>query len=134
MKVQTAIDTLEKVLAILKQYESVTVDEMLTDLSVKLSSARTNKSAQQAKADDIPDYTAVIQKVKTMNKEEAISFLSRFKKDDIIAIGQQMNIRLKGKDQKKILIETIINHYGFIHLHTQRGKKENAHETLLKTK
>ncbi|EMT45798.1 hypothetical protein [Anoxybacillus flavithermus] len=123
MNVKTVTHMLEKTLAILKHYEHCTVDEMLEDLSAKLQ--LTKQSSNET------DYANVIKKMKNMNKEEATTFLMSFKKEQLLHIGAQMNIKLQKRETKQLLIESIITHCSFAGLYKQMAnrKKQMSEQT-----
>ncbi|GMB08101.1 hypothetical protein [Thermolongibacillus altinsuensis] len=124
MNVKTLIHVLEKALVILKHYEHCTVDEMLNDISVKILSDQ-NKPIKNKKTPNDADYSNAIKKMKDMNKAEASQFLSSFKKEELLRMGTQMNIKLQKKDTKKILIESIITHCSFAELYAQMANRKH---------
>ncbi|MFC0298550.1 hypothetical protein [Geobacillus jurassicus] len=131
MEVKTVIEVLEKMLAILKHYENYTVHEMLGDLSARISSGHPAKQQTGKQAGNNQDYTDAIAKIKEMNQEEARRFLSQLKKNELIGIGQQMNIKLHAKDTKKMIIDSIIHHYSFIQLHAQMANRKHHTEMAM---
>ncbi|MBW7652276.1 hypothetical protein [Anoxybacillus sp. ST4] len=120
MNVKTVTHMLEKTLAILKHYEHCTVDEMLEDLSAKLQNQTLTKQSTNE-----TDYANVIKKMKNMNKEEATTFLMSFKKEQLLHIGAQMNIKLQKRETKQLLIESIITHCSFAGLYNQMANRKS---------
>ncbi|ACJ33981.1 hypothetical protein [Anoxybacillus flavithermus] len=120
MNVNTLTHILEKALVLLKHYEHCTVEEMLNDLTTKLHAPSTNKQTTNA-----IDYSNVIQQIKNMNKEEATTFLSSFKKEQLLHIGAQMNMKLQKRETKQLLIESIITHCGFVELYAQMANRKS---------
>lgn len=120
MNVKTVTHMLEKALAILRHYEHCTVDEMLEDLSAKLQNQTLTKQSSNE-----TDYANVINKMKNMNKEEATTFLMSFKKEQLLHIGAQMNIKLQKRETKQLLIESIITHCSFAGLYKQMANRKS---------
>ena len=67
-----------------------------------------------------------------MTKEEQIAYLSKFKKAELIKIAASIEIKLQSRDKKDTLIHYIINHFSFIELNEQIGKRPNQLEKMLK--
>jgi len=118
MNVKTLANILEKTLIILKHYEHCTVDEMLDDLSTKLQHQKKQITSEI-------DYSHVMKQIKNMNKEEATTFLSSFKKEQLLQIGLQMNMKLQKRDTKQILIESIVSHCSFPELYAQMANRKS---------
>ncbi|WP_432199504.1 hypothetical protein [Anoxybacillus gonensis] len=118
MNVKTLANILEKTLIILKHYEHCTVDEMLDDLSTKLQH-------QKKQITNEIDYSHVMKQIKNMNKEEATTFLSSFKKEQLLQIGLQMNMKLQKRDTKQILIESIVSHCSFPELYAKMANRKS---------
>ncbi|MCX8047404.1 MAG: hypothetical protein N3A70_11095 [Anoxybacillus gonensis] len=118
MNVNTLTHMLEKALIILKHYEHCTVDEMLDDLSTKLQH-------QKKQITNEIDYSHVMKQIKNMNKEEATTFLSSFKKEQLLQIGLQMNMKLQKRDTKQILIESIVSHCSFPELYAKMANRKS---------
>ncbi|MBB5354784.1 hypothetical protein HNR43_000743 [Anoxybacillus mongoliensis] len=119
MNVNTLTHMLEKALIILKHYEHCTVDEMLQDLSEKLQNQTIKKQSTNE-----TNYANVITQMKNMTKEEATAFLMTFKKEQLLHIGAQMNIKLQKRETKQLLIESIITHCSFSELYSQMAKRK----------
>lgn len=119
MNVNTLTHMLEKALIILKHYEHCTVEEMLDDLSAKLQNQTRKKQTT-----NVTDYANVIKQMKNMNKEEATTFLMSFKKEQLLHIGAQMNIKLQKRETKQLLIESIITHCSFSELYIQMANRK----------
>ncbi|AKS38161.1 hypothetical protein NP92_06035 [Anoxybacillus gonensis] len=118
MNVKTLANILEKTLIILKHYEHCTVDEMLDDLSTKLQHQKKQITSEI-------DYSHVMKQIKNMNKEEATTFLSSFKKEQLLQIGLQMNMKLQKRDTKQILIESIVSHCSFPELYAKMANRKS---------
>lgn len=120
MNVNTLTHMLEKALVLLKHYEHCTVEEMLDDLSAKLQNQTRKKQTT-----NVMDYANVIKQIKNMNKEEATTFLMSFKKEQLLHIGAQMNMKLQKRDTKQILIESIVSHCSFPELYAQMANRKS---------
>ncbi|WP_297987171.1 hypothetical protein [uncultured Anoxybacillus sp.] len=120
MNVNTLTHMLEKALVLLKHYEHCTVEEMLDDLSAKLQNQTRKKQTT-----NVTDYANVIKQMKNMNKEEATTFLMSFKKEQLLHIGAQMNIKLQKRETKQLLIESIITHCSFAGLYKQMANRKS---------
>ncbi|WP_163152371.1 hypothetical protein [Anoxybacillus sp. MB8] len=118
MNVKTLVNILEKTIIILKHYEHCTVDEMLDDLSAKLQHQKKQITSEI-------DYSHVMKQIKHMNKEEATTFLSSFKKEQLLQVGLQMNMKLQKRDTKQILIESIVSHCSFPELYAQMANRKS---------
>ncbi|AXM87777.1 hypothetical protein CI793_04680 [Anoxybacillus ayderensis] len=118
MNVKTLANILEKTLIILKHYEHCTVDEMLDDLSTKLQHQKKQITSEI-------DYSHVMKQIKNMNKEDATTFLSSFKKEQLLQIGLQMNMKLQKRDTKQILIESIVSHCSFPELYAKMANRKS---------
>ena len=127
MKVKDMMQTLEKVMVILKHYENYSADEMLDNIiknlpekeEAKENPVPTPKVEQQTYKEETIDYLAVISKLEAMDKDNMASYLKGFKKAELVEIGQCIHIELKIRETKKTLIENILNHYSFIRLNEQ---------------
>ena len=135
MKVKNAINILELTIDILRQYENNNLEDILKDIKEKIPYGENNpKSSVVRKSEDKPDksYSGIIDKIKEMTKEEQIAYLSKFKKAELIKIAASIEIKLQSRDKKDTLIHYIINHFSFIELNEQIGKRPNQLEKMLK--
>ncbi|KFZ42632.1 hypothetical protein CS060_13055 [Anoxybacillus flavithermus] len=123
MNVNTLTHMLEKALVLLKHYEHCTVEEMLDDLSAKLQNQTRKKQTK-----NVTDYANVIKQIKNMNKEAATTFLTSLKKEQLLHIGAQMNIKLQKRETKQLLIESIITHCSFSELYSQMANRKSQNK------
>lgn len=125
MKVKKIINTLNKIIKILEIYESQNLTTMLDDIFNKVNSENNKPKKEQLinkkrqiNIDTIPDILS------NMEKEDMKTFLTDFKKLELIEIGKRINIKLLSKDKKETIIESIINHFDFIKLNSDMAKRK----------
>lgn len=124
MKVKNAIDMLENVLTILKHYENDNLEDMLKDIKDKLQLEKSEPVGTKEKIEEVDtSFGETINQLEKMTKDEQFQLLSKYKKNELIKISAAINIKLQSRDKKDILIQTIVNHFSYIHLNEQMGKR-----------
>ncbi|MBB5172486.1 hypothetical protein [Texcoconibacillus texcoconensis] len=134
MKVKDMIDTMEKLLPILKEYENVHVHDMLDDIYKKVKNDPQPSQPSQPKPHttttektttntDI-NCANIISAIETLDKDDITQYLHKYKKDELIAIGKEIGLHLKKRDKKALLIEAIADHFSFIQLNKKIANRE----------
>ncbi len=134
MKVKELISILSRAEKVLKSYENKTVDEMIDDIYLKLSTTNIeDKSLKKSnKKDTISNittdensYKKIIDKIKNKEKQEIIEYMKKFKKDDLIQIAKLLNIKLNKSSRKDSMIEGIASYFSFINLKQKVSERED---------
>ncbi|GGM27948.1 hypothetical protein GCM10011351_12310 [Paraliobacillus quinghaiensis] len=124
MKVQKVIEQLEKTLDILRCYEHWKFEDMLDDIKEKVSNEKKIplKEARKTSLDkklDVP-----INEMEKMSRDELTVSLNKYKKAELVEIGNQLELKLAMSNNKPILIESIANHFSYLQLNEKMANRK----------